>query len=206
MTPKGLIAYIAGMALLAGGVGLALLTTLYVDVILPHGRAARSEGGLLLIVCACLGFCAFHLLSGGLYHMLVHLYHTVSRTDPAGDRRLRGRTVFVLGQISSWITVPVAVLFAAVAAAEANRPDEQLGLVLLGVLPAGFGVLLSLIAWSGGLAIMVRDLFLRHRDIVEKREAERRRRLEEADEPQTEVIPPDQPTPDALRQHIKEDR
>jgi hypothetical protein len=90
---------------------------------------------------------------------------------------------------------------------EAGRgPNAEAGLVLLGVFPAGCLLMVSLAAWSGGLAIMVRDLFLRHRDIVDQREAERRRRLEQASEPATEVIPPDHLTTEDLRQHVKEDR
>ncbi len=205
MVPRGLIAYIAGMILLAGGIGLALLTMLYIEL-LPRGRVMHFEGGVLLIVSAVLVFGAIHLLAGGLYRMLVHLYHTVSRTDPAGDRRLRGRTLYLLGQFSTTMTVPITFLFAVLAASEAGRPDQEMGLVLLAVLPAGFVLLLSLAAWSGGLAIMVRDLFVRHRDIVEKRETERRRRLAEADEPQTEVIPPAHLTPEELRRHVKENR
>src|SRR5947209_9946512 len=99
MTPKGLIGYIAGVILLVGAVGLALLTLLYAEL-QPRGRFLRDESGILIIVSAVLVFSAVHLLSAGLYRMLVHHYHTVSRTDPAGDHRLRGRTVFVLGQFS----------------------------------------------------------------------------------------------------------
>jgi hypothetical protein len=204
MTPRGLIAYIAGVLFLVGGMGLALLSLLYAASDLH--RRLRPEVGLLFIISGLLVFTAVHLLAAGLYRMLVHFYHTVSRTDPAGDRRLRGRTIFLLGQLSSTMTVPMTVLFLALAASEAGRPDNEVGMVLLGVLPFGFGLILSLTAWCAGLAIMVRDLFLRHRDIVEKREAERRRRLEEANEPQTEVIPPDHLTTQDLRAHIKEDR
>lgn len=190
MTPKGLISYIAGMVLLVGGIGLALLGLLFAETL-----RIRGPWGLLLLVGGVFVFAAAHLLGSGLYRMLVHLYHTVSRTDPAGDRRLRGRTLYLLGQLSSTVVVPPAVLFGVLAASEPGRPDQEIGLVLVGVLPFGFGVLISLTLWSGGLAIMVRDLFLRHRDIVEKREAERRRRLAEADEPQTEVIPANHLTP-----------
>jgi hypothetical protein len=205
MVPRGLIGYLAGMILLTGGTGLALLTMLYA-VLLPRGRAMQVEGGILLIISAVLVFGAVHLVSGGLYRMLVHVYHTVSRTDPAGDRRLRGRTLYLLGQFSTTMTVPITFLFAALALSEAGRPEQEMGLVLVGVLPAGFTVVLSLLAWSGGLAIMVRDLFIRHRDIVEKREMERRRRLAEANESQTEEVSSEHLTPEELRQHIKENR
>jgi hypothetical protein len=205
MTPKGLLGYIAGVIVLVGAIGLALCTMLYSEL-QPRGRFLRDEAGILLIVSAILCFGAVHLVSAGLYRMLVHLYYTISRTDPAGDHRLRGRTLFVLGQISSWITVPTTVLFIVVAIAEADRANREIGLVLVFVMPCGLGMIVSLVAWTGGLAIMVRDVFLRHRDIVDKREGERRRRFEEADEPQTEVIPPDQPSPAELRQHVKEDR
>jgi hypothetical protein len=60
------------------------------------------------------------------------------------------------------------------------------------------------LTFFAGLGLMVRDTFIRHRDIVEKRDAERRRRLEEPDEPQTEVIPTVLPA--ELRAHIREDR
>ena len=73
MTPRGLIAYIAGVILLIGGIGLAMLMLLLAET-LPR---ARPETGVLFLVSVVLIFAAVHLLSAGLYRMLVHLYHTV---------------------------------------------------------------------------------------------------------------------------------
>jgi hypothetical protein len=151
-------------------------------------------------------FAALHLVAAGLYRMLVHLYHTISRTDPAGDHRLRGRTLYLLGQIAAAMTAPPAFVFLLVALAEPRAGNRDFGIALLGVLPTGFFLLVSLVAFLAGLGLMVRDLFLRHQEIVEKRDDDRRRRFEEADEPQTEILPLGRPTADELREHIKEDR
>ncbi len=203
MTPRGLLAYLAGLLLLVAGLGLAGLILLFAVALPPR---PWPEAPILLLVSAVVVFGASHFLAAGVYRMLVHLYHAVSRTDPAGDRPLRGRTLYVLGQLAIAMTVPTTMLFARLTVSEEGHQDRQMGLVLMGVLPAGFLLTLAVVAFFGGLGIMLRDLFLRNREIVEKTEIERRRRLEEHEESQTEVIPLVRPAADELREHIKEDR
>jgi hypothetical protein len=203
MTPRGILAYVAGIIVLVCAGGLAGFVVLFAFA-LP-GRPP-PEGPILLLLCAILAFVAFHLVAAGLYRMLVHLYHTTSRADPVGDRRLRGRPIFLWGQIAIAMSVPTTILFFTVAIAEGHHRDREIGLILLGVLPAGFILTVSLVAFLGGLGMMVRDLFLRNREIVEKRDAERRRRLDEPEELQTEVLSPLRPLAGDLREHIREDR
>jgi hypothetical protein len=200
MTPRGILAYLAGLVLLVLSSGLAGVVILFA-VALP--ARPQPEGYILLLGCVLVMFAAWHLLAAGVYRMLVHLHHAISRTDPAGDRRLRGRTLYLLGQLGTAMTIPITVLFLMLSTSDAGRRrDWEIG-VIFAVLPAGFLLTLSFVALLGGLGIMLRDLFLRNQDIVEKREAERRRRIEEADEPQTEILPVLRAPADELREHIK---
>jgi hypothetical protein len=203
MTPKGTLAYVAGVLGLFVGIILAEAVLLYGFAL---ERPVPALAPWFLLVGGIIVFGAAHLLAAGLFRMLVHLYHTISRTDPPGDRPLRGRTLYLLGQLGSAMAVPTTTVFLWVAISEGHRQDRAVGLVLLGVLPGGFALMLSMLAFFAGLGIMIRDLFVRNRDIVEKREAERRRRLDESEEPQTEVIPVAQQPTEEVRQHIKEDR
>jgi hypothetical protein len=178
-----------------------MLITLY-----ALGGRFRADVVVLLLADGVIFFGAAHLFAAGLYRMLVHLYHSISRTDPAGDRPLRGRLIYVTGQLGTTLAVPVTVFFAVLAGSDAAHPERETVMVLFAVLPGAFLIMLVVAAYFAGLGIMVRDIFLRHRDIAEKREAERRRRLEEADEPQTEILTMPLPSAQELRQHIKEDR
>ena len=75
---------------------------------------------------------------------------------------------------------------------------------MLAGVPCAVFVMLALMTFFAGLGMMVRDTFVRHRDIIDKRDAERRRRIDEADEPRTEVVPTLLPA--ELRAHVKEER
>jgi hypothetical protein len=200
LLPRGISVYIAGLLLLVVSCVLSLLIILY------GISRIRFDVAVLMLVNGALFLAAGQLLATGLYQMLVHLYHTISRTDPAHDRPLRGRTIYICGQLGTTIFLPITVFFAMLAGSDAAHPERETLVVLFAVLPGGFCVLLVLAAYFVGLGIMVRDIFLRHRDIAEKREAERRRRLEEADEPQTEILTMPRPTAEELRQHIREER
>src|SRR5207253_11418773 len=98
MSPKGSIAYIAGLLLLLAGASLAGLALLYVFLGEPgpQGLPGRSVVIAIFLVACLLVFAALHLLAAGLYRMVGHLYRTISRTELAGDRQLRGRSVFLL--------------------------------------------------------------------------------------------------------------
>jgi hypothetical protein len=200
MTPKGSLAYIAGLVILFGGLGLVGLTVLFEIVVEPrHGPITP----IFLILCGLLVFAALHTLAAGLYRMLCHLYRAISRTDPASDRPLRGTRIFLLGQLATAMAIPTAAVFLIVP--DMNpRPGDRGAMLLLAGLPGAGLLILAVLTFFAGLGLMVRDTFLRHRDIVEKRDADRRRRLEEPDDPQTEVIPTLMPA--ELRAHIKEDR
>jgi hypothetical protein len=203
MTPKGSLAYIAGLLVLFGGLGLLGLVGLYALAVGPQfGHVAP----ILLVLCFLLVFAALYLLAAGLYRMLCHLYRSISRTDPVGDRPLRGTRIFLLGQLASAMAVPTAAVFLIVPDVH-PRPGDRDALLLLAGLPGAGILILAVLTFFAGLGLMVRDTFLRQRDIIDKRDADRRRRLEEsdeADEPQTEVIPTVLPA--ELRAHIKEDR
>jgi hypothetical protein len=203
MAPKGTLAFVAGVLGLFLGIILAETVLLYGFALEPHIPAIAP---LLLLFAGIVVFAAAQLLAVGLYRMLVHLYHTISRTDPPGDRPLRGRTLYLFGQFGSAMAVPTTTLFLWIVVSEAHRPDRAAALVILGVLAAGFVLMLAMLAYFAGLGIMIRDMFLRNRDIVEKREAERRRRLDESEEPQTEVIPIAQQPTEEVRHNVKEDR
>jgi hypothetical protein len=135
--------------------------------------------------------------------MLCHLYRAISRTDPAGDRPLRGTRIFLLGQLACAMAVPTAAVFLILPDVHA-RPGDRGALLLLAGLPGAGLFILAVLTFFAGLGLMVRDTFVRQRDIVDKRDADRRRRLEESAEPQTEVIPTVLPA--ELRAHFKEDR
>jgi hypothetical protein len=202
MTPRGSLIYLIGLVVLFGGLGLVGLFVLFALLEQPRQLSAAIFFLLLSILFV---FAAGHLLAAGLYQMLVHLYRAVSRTDPAGDRPLKGTRIFLLGQIASAMAIPMSAMFLFLPDANLNVPRNDRGLiVLLAGLPCLCFVIVSLLTFFSGLGIMVRDIFIRQRDIVDKREAERRRRLDEADEPQTEVIPTVLPA--ELRAHVKEDR
>jgi hypothetical protein len=208
MVPKGVLAYVAGLVVLFAGMSMTVLVLLYAFALPARHHA---EGPICLALGGLLIFAALHMIAAGLYRMLVHVYHTISRTDPAGDRPLRGRTVFLLGQLGCAMALPTTVLFLILSAAAppvppGGVPRGELEKGIWGILPAGFFMTLTMLIFFAGLGIMVRDIFVRHRDIVEGREAERRRRLDqEANEPRTEVIPVVR-TVDELREHVKRDR
>jgi len=200
MTPRGSLAYIAGLLVLFGGLGLVAVVMLFVFLL---DQRIHREAVVFLVLSGIVVFGAAHLLAGGLYRMLVDLYRAISRTDPVGDRPLQGTRIYLLGQIASAMAIPMALMFIFVP--DGNGPRDNRGVVLLlaGV-PCAFFVMLSLVTFFAGLGLMVRDTFVRHRDIIEKRNAERRRRVDEADDPHTEVIPTVLPA--ELRAHVKEDR
>src|SRR5205085_1638394 len=106
MTPRGTLAYIAGLVTLLAGTMLIELILLWIEVE-PRQLTPRP---VLLLIGVLIVFGAFHLLAAGLYRMLVHLYRTISRLDPAGDRPLRGRTLFLLGQIGGAMAVPTTAV------------------------------------------------------------------------------------------------
>jgi hypothetical protein len=201
MTPRGSLAYIAGLLVLFAGLGLAGPVVLFV-LLLDH-RVPADAAVIFLVMTGLIVFGAGHILAGGLYRMLVDLYRAVSRTDPAGDRPLRGTRIYLLGQIASAMAIPMALMF--VLLPNGNGPRDNRGVVLLlAAMPCAFFVMVSLVTFFAGLGLMVRDTFVRHRDIIEKRDAERRRRIDDADDPHTEVIP--MVLPADLRAHVKEDR
>jgi hypothetical protein len=202
MTPRGSLVYLVGLLVLFGGLALVGLVALYA---LLEDPRPRSVAAVLLVLSVLLVLAAAHLLAAGLYRMLVHLYRAISRTDPSGDRPLKGTRVFLLGQIACAMAIPTSAMFLFLpdVNVNVNRNDRGLILLLAG-LPCLFFVILSLLTFFAGLGIMVRDIFIRQRDIIDKREAERRRRLDEADEPRTEIIPTVLPA--ELRAHVKEDR
>jgi hypothetical protein len=201
MTPKGVLAYGAGLlllllsTLLAGG-------AILVEVIFQPRLAIPLAG---VIASAVLFFAALHLLAAGLYRMLGHLYRSISRTDLASDRPLRGRVVYLLGQIALAMVVPIGVIFL-ISGARDPGAAQQREIVAFFAVPVALVNVLALLAFLAGLGIMIWDLFQRHRDIVDIREAERRRRLdEEAEENMTEVVPMVGPA-DPVREHVREDR
>jgi ABC-type polysaccharide/polyol phosphate export permease len=166
-------------------------------------QRVQREAVIFLVLTGLIVFGAAHLLAGGLYRMLLELFRAISRTDPAGDRPLQGTRIYLLGQIASAMAIPMALMF--IFLPDRNGPRDNPGVVLLlaGV-PCAFFVMLSLVTFFAGLGLMVRDTFVRHRDIIEKRDAERRRRIDDADDPHTEIIPTALPA--ELRAHVKEDR
>lgn len=198
--PKGVFAYCVGMLTLFAGIALGMLILAWSFAVAQH---RQPETPAILIVSGLFVFAAAHLLAAGLYRMLGHLYRAISRTEPAGDRPLRGRSLFLLGQLGCAMAAPTAGVFLAVAAFDANNVDGDKA--LWGALPAGFLFLASALVFFGGLGYMVSDIIVRQRDIVERREAERRRRLDEADELHSEAVPIVRPADD-WRRHVKEDR
>jgi hypothetical protein len=160
-------------------------------------------GPVVFVLCGLLVLTALHLLAAGLYRMLCHLYRAISRTDPATDRPLRGTRTFIFGQLACAMAVPTAAVFLLLP--DINpRPGDRGAILLLAGLPGAGVLILAVLTFFAGLGLMVRDTFLRHREIVDYRDAERRRRLDEADESRTEIIPTVLPA--ELRAHIKEDR
>jgi hypothetical protein len=161
--------------------------------------AALIAGGLLLFV-------AFHLLAAGLYRMLCHHYRVISGTDLPGDRPLRGRVVYLLGQIAMAMVIPLSAIMLALVAADGAIARGNAMFAVVVALPVAITTVLSVAAFVAGLGIMVWDLFHRHQEIVDNREAERRRRLDEqAEEAMTEIVPEVQ-TIASMREHVKEDR
>jgi hypothetical protein len=203
MTPRGSLAYIAGLLVLFGGLGLVGMVVLF-GVLLHRRIQTEAVTVIFLLLSGLIVFSAAHLLAGGLYRMLLELYRAISRTDPAGDRPLQGTRIYLLGQIASAMAIPMALMFVFVPDGNGPRDDNRGVVLLLAGVPCAFFVMLSLVTFFAGLGLMVRDTFVRQRDIVEKRDAERRRRIDDADDPHTEVIPTVLPA--ELRAHVKEDR
>src|SRR5437588_3970035 len=92
MTPKGILAYAAGVLCLFAG---SALTALLMLSLALAPRVGEVGAGPCLLFSFVMIFVALNLIGAGLYRMLNHLYRAVSRTDPATDRPLRGRSLFV---------------------------------------------------------------------------------------------------------------
>ena len=200
MSPKGVVPYVAGFLLFLLGALLCVAAMVFALIMerrewLPVPLIA---GTLFMLV-------SFHLLAAGLYRMLCHHYRTISGTDLPGDRPLRGRVLYLLGQIAMAMAVPLIIVFVGLAADPGNRRADEM-LVLMLAVPISIVTILSVAAFLAGLGIMVWDMFHRHQEIVDNREAERRRRLDEqAEESLTEIVPEVQ-TVASMRQHVKENR
>ena len=205
MHPKGTFAYIAGLLVLFAGVSLAGLVLLFVSLRDPgpQGLPGRAVAIATFLAGILLAFAALNLLAAGLYRMLGHLYRSISRTDLATDRPMRGRTVFLLGLIGLAMAIPLASVFLIVGDTQDMRQVGEVFAILIAV-PIGLLTIASTLTLIAGLGIMVWDMFRRHQDIVDTREAERRRRIAEAEEAMTEVVPTS--PVDTLREHVKEDR
>ena len=205
MHPKGTFAYIAGLLVLFAGVSLAGLVLLFVSLRDPgpQGLPGRAIALAAFLTGILLAFAALNLLAAGLYRMLGHLYRSISRTDLATDRPMRGRTVFLLGLIGLAMAIPLASVFLIVGDTQDMRQVGEVFAILIAV-PIGLLTIASTLTLIAGLGIMVWDMFRRHQDIVDTREAERRRRIAEAEEAMTEVVPTS--PVDTLREHVKEDR
>ena len=205
MHPKGTFAYIAGLLMLFAGVSLAGLVLLFVSLRDPgpQGLPGRLIALAAFLTGILLAFAALNLLAAGLYRMLGHLYRSISRTDLATDRPMRGRTVFLLGLIGLAMAIPLASVFLIVGDTQDMRQVGEVFAILIAV-PIGLLTIASTLTLIAGLGIMVWDMFRRHQDIVDALEAERRRRIAEAEEAMTEVVPTS--PVDTLREHVKEDR
>ena len=205
MHPKGTFAYIAGLLVLFAGVSLAGLVLLFVSLRDPgpQGLPGRAVAIATFLAGILLAFAALNLLAAGLYRMLGHLYRSISRTDLATDRPMRGRTVFLLGLIGLAMAIPLASVFLIVGDTQDMRQVGEVFAILIAV-PIGLLTIASTLTLIAGLGIMVWDMFRRHQDIVDTREAERRRRIAEAEEAMTEVVPTS--PEDTVREHVKEDR
>ena len=205
MHPKGTFAYIAGLLVLFAGVSLAGLVLLFVSLRDPgpQGLPGRAIALAAFLTGILLAFAALNLLAAGLYRMLGHLYRSISRTDLPTDRPMRGRTVFLLGLIGLAMAIPLASVFLIVGDTQDMRQVGEVFAILIAV-PIGLLTIASTLTLIAGLGIMVWDMFRRHQDIVDTREAERRRRIAEAEEAMTEVVPTS--PVDTLREHVKEDR
>jgi hypothetical protein len=169
----------------------------------PQGLPGRLIALAAFLTGILLAFAALNLLAAGLYRMLGHLYRSISRTDLATDRPMRGRTVFLLGLIGLAMAIPLASVFLIVGDTQDMRQVGEVFAILIAV-PIGLLTIASTLTLIAGLGIMVWDMFRRHQDIVDTREAERRRRIAEAEEAMTEVVPAS--PVDTLREHVKEDR
>jgi hypothetical protein len=159
-------------------------------------RSSQGEGCVLLAWLVM--FVALNLLATGLYRLAGHLYRSISRTDPEGDRPLVGPKVFLLGQIGLTTTVPITL---PCLIDSTHRIPWDFALFAM------FGLALTAlfaISFFAGLGMMLRDTFVRQREIAKKRDAERRRRLDESDDARTELM--HTALPAELRTHIKKDR
>jgi hypothetical protein len=202
MGPKGTIAYIVGLLLLFASSVPAGVAAVYA-VILERDRPQMPVA--ILLISAVLVFAALHVLLAGLYRMLGHVYRAISRTDQVSDRPLRGRTIFLLGQIAMAMTFPVAGTFVVLSDRNVARAEREAMALVLGA-PVGLAVVASVLTLLVGLGLMVRDIFMRHQDIVDLREAERRRRIDAgASAAQEEEIPVVGVPPD-LRDRVRRDR
>ncbi len=200
MIPKGSLAYIAGLVVLLGGLGLIGLVVLYEIAVEPRFGPTTP---ILLVLCGLVVFAALHLLAAGLYRMVCHLYRAISRTDPASDRPLRGTRMFILGQLACAMAIPTGLVFLLIPDIH-PRPGDRGAILLLAGLPGAGLFILAVLTYFAGLGLMVRDTFMRHCDIVDQRDADRRRRLREPDDPREEDIPTVLPA--ELRAHVREDR
>jgi hypothetical protein len=204
MTPKGSLAYVAGLLALVFSCGLTGVLLLYAFVERRHPGMVEPVFSIVGLISLLVFLGAANLLAAGLYRMLCHVYRIISRTDPASDRPLRGRTVFLLGQIGTGMTIPMTVVFFALYAASARHHDDDVVFGIFLALAAGLVLTVTVTTFFVGLGLMVRDVFLRQQDLVDQRETERRRRLDESTDAGTEVIPSVLPV--QLREHIREDR
>src|SRR5258708_3361274 len=91
MTPRGSSTYLLGLLILFGGLGVLALVML---ILFVQDMRAHGETVVVLLLSGLLLMIAGHVLAAGLYRMLVHLYSAISRTEPAGDRPLRGTRIF----------------------------------------------------------------------------------------------------------------
>jgi hypothetical protein len=195
--PKGILVYRLGL--------IAVLVSFVLTVGGPLAdldrdgfRESQAEWYAFLAFLVLLA--AFNLLATGLYRNLVGLYRSISRADPEGDRPLCGTRVFLFGQIGATTMAPFT-LFLLIGSTHPMSWD--LVSLAVRVLVLSFTALF-VVSFFAGLGIMVRDTVLRQTEILDKREAECRRRLDEAGELRTEYMSASPPAESRI--HVIKDR
>jgi hypothetical protein len=158
----------------------------------------RHETGFGLLFLAFVAFVGLNLMAIGLYRMLRHLYRSISRTDQATDRPIRGSAFYLLGYLGSLMATTTLFFFASLPIfTDGNAGWDK---VVWGVVPTWFVVLGFLLAFFVGLVMMLTDIYDRYGEIARRRVAELERLDPDSDEPvpQRAILLPIPDHPDGI--------
>ena len=161
--------FLRGTPLLVGGI-VGLLGALSFTGLGLVGGLSRREAGFSLLMLLLLGFVSLHLIAIGLYQMLKHLYRSISRTDPAGDRSIRGGPFYLLGYLGGVMSLSTMLFFMLLPLL--TNGEARWERVVWGVVPTWFVTLGAGLVYALGALLMITDVFRRYQEIERRRQAE----------------------------------